>query len=106
MKRDNATNTVPVLKPDERVDALAYVLGALEVMKEYELPDDIEIVNVTLIGSRINGNFRKDSDLDVCIEYRNTGDTYWKECHVFNMFCDMGLEYNGIKLDFFPVLLN
>lgn len=98
-------NTIPVLSAEERIKALNYVLGFVEVMVEYELPKDIEITKVELFGSRIDGGCTEDSDLDVRIEYRNIGDAYWKESHIFNIFCGDNY-YRGIKLDFFPVLID
>ena len=99
------TQTIPILNPDERIEALEYVLNFIEIMKEYELPEDIEITKVELFGSRIHGGCNEDSDLDVLIEYKNIGDKHWKESHIFNILCGDNY-YNGIKLDFFPVLID
>lgn len=98
-------NTIPVLSANERLEALNYILDFVEVVVEYELPKDIEITKVELFGSRINGGCIEGSDLDVLIEYRNVGDAYWKESHIFNIFCGDNY-YRGIKLDFFPVLID
>lgn len=106
MKNDikQRTNTVQPLNSDEKVAALEYVIGFIETMAEYELPTDIEITKIELFGSRINGGCTEESDLDVLVKYKNTGDKYWKESHIFNMLCGEDNYYDGIKLDFFPVL--
>lgn len=59
----------------------------------------LEINDIQVFGSRLNSNNRQDSDLDIRIEYFDD----IKECDVFNMLNDLELEYNGIKIDFFPV---
>ena len=59
----------------------------------------IEIKSLEVFGSRLTGTHREDSDLDIKIEYFDD----IKECYVFNMLNDLELEYNGWKIDFFPV---
>ena len=69
---------------------------------DYQL--DIEIIDVELHGSRKNGGFRPDSDLDVIVYYKGTGDgRYEKENHIWNMLNDSPrCEIDGITVDFWP----
>lgn len=60
----------------------------------------IEIKSLEVFGSRLTGTHREDSDLDIKIKYINDE---IKEYEVFNMLNDLELEYEGWKLDFFPI---
>lgn len=103
----NNKSLVQTLSEDERVEVLEYVNAMIHTMQEYEeIPSTLEIVSVSLFGSRITGGCADESDLDVKIEYRNLGDAYHKESYVFNLFAGEELNYNGIKLDFFPILID
>ena len=72
------------------------------ILYSYMMDDEIECLEINKIevfGSRLHGTHRADSDLDIKIEYFDD----IKECYVFNMLNDLELEYNGWKIDFFPV---
>lgn len=62
---------------------------------------DINIVDMKVIGSRIAGTARPDSDLDILVEY----DGDMKEDAVFNALNDEEnrLAIAGINVDFFPI---
>ena len=60
---------------------------------------DAEVVGVKLIGSRINGTPRVDSDLDLLVEYK--GD--YSEDSLFNLLNSDEWEINGVKLDINPI---
>lgn len=64
-----------------------------------DITEELDIVKVEVIGSRKIGRHRKDSDLDILIEYDND----IKEYVVFNMLNTLSLQYEEIYLDFFPV---
>lgn len=64
-----------------------------------ETIEDIKIVNLKIIGSRKTTNYREDSDLDILVEYKCN----LKEYIVFNMLNELGLEYDNLVLDFFPI---
>lgn len=61
--------------------------------------EKLAIIKLEVIGSRKNGRYRKDSDLDILIEYKDDV----KEYIVFNMLNGLELEYDGINIDFIPV---
>jgi len=65
------------------------VLGTIE---------DIGIVKLDIIGSRVSDKYTYNSDLDILVDYSND----IKECDVFNMLNSLDLEYDGVKIDFFP----
>lgn len=60
--------------------------------------DDFEITTIGLFGSRINGNFKDNSDLDVVVEYKGN----YREDDIFNALNDNHLMVNGIQFDFSP----
>lgn len=60
---------------------------------------DVEVVGVKLIGSRIAGSPRVDSDLDLLVEYK--GD--YSEDALFNLLNSEEWEFNGVKLDINPI---
>ena len=60
--------------------------------------EDIGIVRLDIIGSRVTDKYTYNSDLDILVDYSND----IKECDVFNMLNSLDLEYDGIKIDFFP----
>ena len=60
--------------------------------------EDIGIVRLDIIGSRVSDKYTYNSDLDILVEYSND----IKECNVFNMLNSLDLEYDGVKIDFFP----
>jgi predicted nucleotidyltransferase len=77
------------------IEAIAY-----QYIMEKEI-DDLNIVSVTMFGSRANGTNREDSDLDIKVCY--TGNI--KEDNLFNIlntFDDEKLYIDGIEVDFFP----
>ena len=79
-----------------------YVQYQLEyIINENEL--DIEILELYIHGSRINGNPRKDSDLDIVLYYKGN----IKEDALFNIIHDDEyidiLTYDGIYIDINPI---
>ena len=73
-----------------------------DMLKTAMFGDEIQYIGITsleVFGSKLTGTHRADSDLDIKIEYFDD----IKECYVFNMLNDLELEYNGWKIDFFPV---
>lgn len=60
---------------------------------------DAEIVGVKVIGSRMRGEERADSDLDVLVEYTGRA----REDSLFDAIADEALEINGVKVDVNPI---
>ncbi len=62
---------------------------------------DAEIVDMKIIGSRITGKAKEDSDLDVLVEYKGKE----REDGLFNILNDTDepLTINGIKVDINPI---
>ena len=96
-----------------QLDDDAYVSGDIRIEKKdiieelySNLPDGVdEIIDVKFIGSRIYGNDREDSDLDVLVEY--SGDM--REDDYFNFLHDedeTNTQYEGIDIDFNPIKAN
>ena len=61
--------------------------------------EDVEVVGVKVIGSRVNGNAREDSDLDCLIEFKGNA----REDSLFNLFEEQGIELDGVKVDINPI---
>ena len=61
--------------------------------------EDVEIVGTKVIGSRVNGNAREDSDLDCLIEFKGNA----REDSLFNLFEEQGIELDGVKVDINPI---
>ena len=60
--------------------------------------EEIGIQKIDVIGSRVIGKHRENSDLDILVEY--TEDI--KEDYVFNMLNGLDMEYDDVVVDFFP----
>lgn len=69
-------------------------------IKEYTgAGDDIRITHLALIGSRVTGTNREDSDLDVAFQYSGE----YRSDDVFNALnVEKPLEIEGIRIDFVP----
>ena len=81
-----------------RQEVLDAVRGDVEEMLE-DSGIDVEIKGVALNGSRLRGDARKDSDLDVVLEY--DGDV--SEDALFNILNENPIEFDGIKVDINPI---
>ena len=60
---------------------------------------DIQVVGVELHGSRVRGDARRDSDLDVVVEYR--GDV--GEDALFDALNESPINFNGLRVDVNPI---
>lgn len=83
-------------------DIVDYVSAIVdEIIENNEL--DIEIIDYYVHGSRVFGNPRPDSDLDIVVYYKGN----MKEDALFNIFHDEeykdDLYYDGIELDLNPI---
>lgn len=83
-------------------EIIDYVQHQLEdIIKECDL--DIEIIELYVHGSRINGNPRKDSDLDIVLYYKGN----IKEDSLFNILHDDEykdiLTYDNVYIDINPI---
>lgn len=92
-KLDNRLTTEEIKTIESVINSILY---------SHMMDDDIEFLEINdikVIGSRRYGVPSIESDLDIRIEYFDD----IKEYEVFNMLNDLDLEYNGWKVDFFPV---
>ncbi len=89
------------LTNEEVRDIKEYITEVLSDTIDSYMIEDIGIKKIDIIGSRMNGTPRKDSDLDILVEYTAA----IKESYVFNMLNSLELKYNGLTVDFFPVQL-
>lgn len=84
---------------EEITDYVQYQLE--DIIQNCEL--DVNIIELYIHGSRINGNPRKDSDLDVVLYYRGNV----KEDTLFNILHDDEYEdiftYDGVYIDINPI---
>ena len=72
----------------------------LDIVKSYVLDKiDIEIINIELYGSRTKEAARKDSDLDILLEYKGN----IREDDLFNILNDDPLYIDDIKVDINPI---
>ncbi len=63
---------------------------------------EVSIKTVAVFGSRNRGTARKDSDLDVVLEYEGS----MREDDVFNVLHDEDYEYGTMEIDGIPVDVN
>ena len=83
--------------PDE---VLFGIRGDVEqALEEAGLDEDVIIKDMAIIGSRMRGDAREDSDLDVVLEYE--GDI--SEDALFNILNETPIEIEGIKVDINPI---
>ena len=72
----------------------------LDIVKSYVLDKiDIEIIDIVLYGSRTKESARKDSDLDILLEYKGN----IREDDLFNILNDNPLYIDNIKIDINPI---
>ena len=72
----------------------------LDIVKSYVLGKiDIDIIDIELYGSRIKEAARKDSDLDILLEYKGN----IREDDLFNLLNEEPLYIEGIKIDINPI---
>ena len=72
----------------------------LDIVKSYVLDKiDIEIIDIELYGSRTKEAARKDSDLDILLEYKGN----IREDDLFNILNDDPLYIDDIKVDINPI---
>ena len=66
---------------------------------ESESDGDFTVKNITIIGSRTRGTARKNSDLDVLVEYEGR----MREDDAFNALHDEPIYIEDIKVDINPI---
>ena len=72
----------------------------LDIVKSYVLDKiDIEIIDIVPYGSRTKESARKDSDLDILLEYKGN----IREDDLFNILNDDPLYIDDIKVDINPI---
>ena len=71
-----------------------------QIVKSYVLDKiDVDIIDIELYGSRIKESARKDSDLDILLEYKGN----IREDDLFNILNDDPLYIDDIKVDINPI---
>lgn len=81
----------------------SYIYNKLIVDNDYN-KDDAEIIDINIIGSRHRFQAKKDSDLDVVVEFKDTGNN--REDSLFNALNseDDPLYIEGVRVDINPIL--
>ena len=81
----------------------SYIYNKLIVDNDYD-KDDAEIIDINIIGSRHRFQAKKDSDLDVVVEFKDTGNN--REDSLFNALNseDDPLYIEGVRVDINPIL--
>ncbi len=64
-----------------------------------DIGEEIDVTDVRLHGSRVRGDNRDDSDIDVVVEY--SGDV--SEDDLFNMLNEVPLKFEGLTIDVNPI---
>lgn len=82
-----------------RSEVIGYVREKIQELINNDEIDNIEIEDIRVIGSRTTGKARKDSDLDVVVQYK--GDM--REDDLFNALNEDPLEVDGFTVDINPI---
>ena len=98
-KNTSKTRTVQGLESYNIEDLKAAFKGDIEQILNDNDISDVDIVDIDLHGSRLRGTAKKDSDLDVVVQYN--GDI--REDDLFNILNENPLEIEGIKVDINPI---
>lgn len=79
-------------------DVLAYIDNCVETLNHSEF----QFKKLCIVGSRLNGTHKEDSDLDIALSY--SGDLREDDC--FNLLNENPLIIEGIRVDFSPYSLD
>ena len=77
--------------------ALMYDIN--QILEENDL-QEVSVVELWVHGSRMRGDYRPDSDIDVVVFYYSEET---KEDDLFNILNSEGIEIEGHKVDFNPI---
>lgn len=77
--------------------ALMYDIN--QILEENDL-QEVSVVELWMHGSRMRGDYRPDSDIDVVVFYYSDET---KEDTLFNILNSEGIEIEGHKVDFNPI---
>lgn len=86
------------LETYSREDIIQVVMPFLHEL-EMEDPGAFKVKEITIIGSRTRGTARKDSDLDVLVEYEGS----MKEDEAFNAIHSEPIYIDDIQVDINPI---
>lgn len=78
--------------------ALMYDIN--EILEDGDLQEEVSVVELWVHGSRMRGDYRPDSDIDVVVFYCSDET---KEDALFNILNSEGIEIEGHKVDFNPI---
>ena len=95
----NESRTIQGLDGYTEQDVLDGVRGDIEAKLEEADVDDVTIKGMALHGSRMRGDARDDSDLDVVIEYEGN----WSEDSLFDLLNEEPVYFDGVKVDINPI---
>lgn len=95
----NESRTIQGLDGYTEQDVLDGVRGDIEAKLEDAGVDDVTIKGMALHGSRMRGDARDDSDLDVVIEYEGN----WSEDSLFDLLNEEPVYFDGVKVDINPI---
>lgn len=87
------------LEGRSEADVLSRVRGHIEEVLSSEGGVGVTLKGMALHGSRMRGDAREDSDLDVVVEY--SGDM--REDDLFNLLHDAPMEIDGVTVDINPI---
>ena len=94
---DSSIQGLDGMTEEEVLDSLKYDIN--DILQDNDLSETVTIKGMSLNGSRLRGDAKEDSDLDVVVEYE--GDI--SEDGLFNILNGEGLKINGITIDFNPI---
>lgn len=80
-------------------NVMAFVQNQISELQEYDPVNNIQIVGIEIYGSRTRGVHKKNSDIDILIEY--TGNM--KEYVLFNILHENEWSINGMPVDINPI---
>ena len=70
------------------------------ILEENDLNDDVSVIELWAHGSRMRGNYRQDSDIDIVVFYCSA---YTKEDALFNILNEEKTMIEGHRVDFNPI---
>lgn len=83
------------------VDLCAALLYDVErIISDNDIEDDVAVVELWAHGSRMRGDYRPDSDIDIVVFYNSD---HVKEDNLFNILNSEHIEIEGHPVDFNPI---
>ena len=73
------------------------------ILMDNEMENDVTVIELWAHGSRMRGDYRPDSDIDIVVFYYAD---YVKEDALMNILNKEGIEIEGHNVDFNPILVD